>query len=172
MITTTEPLHLLRISDLSPDQLDRLLRLAADMKAEPLGWRDAQAGKVVACFFSKPSTRTRVSLEAAADVLAVIARPAAILLQTSSRRDSGYARLAARLRAQVRDQGIPVLVIDGENARRLDIGYGQITEVGDVTYVDGEAISYEVTISCDPDDNGDSLIEYLTDPEGDGSGEG
>lgn len=54
---------------------------------------------------------------------------------------------------------------DGENARRLDIGYGQITEVGDVTYVDGEAISYEVTISCDPDDNGDSLIEYLTDPE-------
>ena len=61
---------------------------------------------------------------------------------------------------------------DGENARRLDIGYGQITEVGDVTYVDGEAISYEVTISCDPDDNGDSLIEYLSDPEGDGSGEG
>ena len=54
---------------------------------------------------------------------------------------------------------------DGENARRLDIGYGQITEVGDVSYVDGEAISYEVTISCDPDDNGDSLIEYLTDPE-------
>ena len=61
---------------------------------------------------------------------------------------------------------------DGENARRLDIGYGQITEVGDVTYVDGEAISYEVTISCDPDDNGDSLIEYLSGPEGDGSGEG
>ena len=61
---------------------------------------------------------------------------------------------------------------DGENARRLDIGYGQIVEVGDVTYVDGEAISYEVTISCDPDDNGDSLIEYLSDPEGDDSGEG
>ena len=52
---------------------------------------------------------------------------------------------------------------DGENARRLDVGYGQITEVGDITYVDGEAISYEVTISCDPDDNGDSLVEYITD---------
>ena len=36
------------------------------MKADPLGWREAQAGKVLACFFSKPSTRTRVSLEAAA----------------------------------------------------------------------------------------------------------
>ena len=58
---------------------------------------------------------------------------------------------------------------DGDHARRLDIGYGQITEVGDVTYSDGEAISYEVTISCDPDDNGDSLIEYLTDPDNSGS---
>ena len=60
---------------------------------------------------------------------------------------------------------------DGDNARRLDVGYGQITEVGDVTYSDGEAISYEVTISCDPDDNGDSLVEYITDTEGAGSGE-
>jgi ornithine carbamoyltransferase len=78
MITTTEPRHLLRISDLTADQLDRLLRLAAQMKADPLGWRDAQAGKVLACFFSKPSTRTRVSLEAAAQrlgMLPLILRP-------------------------------------------------------------------------------------------------
>ena len=72
MITTTEPRDLLRIRDLSPDQLDHLLRLAADMKAEPLGWRDSQAGKVLACFFSKPSTRTRVSLEAAAQRLGML----------------------------------------------------------------------------------------------------
>lgn len=45
------------------------------------------------------------------------------------------------------------------------MGNGQITEVGDITYVDGEAISYEVTMSCDPDDNGDTLIEYVTDPD-------
>ena len=72
MITTTEPRHLLRVSDLSPDRLRRLLRLAADMKADPLGWREAQAGKVLACFFSKPSTRTRVSLEAAAQRLGML----------------------------------------------------------------------------------------------------
>ena len=72
IITTTEPRHLLRISDLSRDELDRLLRLAADMKAEPLGWREAQAGKVLACYFSKPSTRTRVSLEAAAQRLGML----------------------------------------------------------------------------------------------------
>lgn len=50
-------------------------------------------------------------------------------------------------------------MLDGENSSHLDVGRGQVTEVGDVTYVDGEAISYEVTISCDPDENGDTLIE-------------
>jgi ornithine carbamoyltransferase len=70
--TTTTPDHLLKVSDLSSRQLQCLLDLAAQMKAEPLGWRDAQAGKVLACFFSKPSTRTRVSLEAAAQRLGML----------------------------------------------------------------------------------------------------
>ncbi len=72
MITATSPRHLLRVSDLSAIELNRLLDLAAEMKADPLGWRDAQAGKVLACFFSKPSTRTRVSLEAAAQRLGML----------------------------------------------------------------------------------------------------
>ena len=70
--TTTAPRDLLRLSDLSPCQLERLLDLSAQMKEEPLGWRGAQAGKVLACFFSKPSTRTRVSLEAAAQRLGML----------------------------------------------------------------------------------------------------
>src|SRR5699024_2731524 len=52
-------------------------------------------------------------------------------------------------------------MLDGENSRHLDVGYGQVTEVGDISYVDGEAISYELTISCDPDDNGDTLVERV-----------
>ncbi|MDR7039029.1 hypothetical protein J2X36_003801 [Methylobacterium sp. BE186] len=52
------------------------------------------------------------SLEAAEDVLAVIARPAAILLQTPARGGSAFAERAAALRAQMRDAGIPVLVVD------------------------------------------------------------
>lgn len=52
------------------------------------------------------------SLEAADDVLAVIARPAAVLLQTSSRRNPAYAALADRLRSQMRHAGIPVIVVD------------------------------------------------------------
>ena len=51
------------------------------------------------------------SMEAADDVLAVIARPAAVLLQAPTRRDPAYARRAARLRGQLRDRGIPVILI-------------------------------------------------------------
>lgn len=56
---------------------------------------------------------------------------------------------------------------DGDGARRLDAGYAQVTEVGDITYVDGESISYEVTVSVDPDDDGNTLVEYIqADPSG------
>ena len=74
----TRPSHLLRIADLTPEQLEQLLDLAARMKTNRFRWRDAHAGQVLACFFSKPSTRTRVSLEAAAwrlGMLPVMLRP-------------------------------------------------------------------------------------------------
>lgn len=60
-------------------------------------------------------------------------------------------------------------MLDGEDSRHLDVGYGQVTEVGDISYVDGEAISYELTISCDPDDNGDTLVERVASEEQPGS---
>ena len=64
-------------------------------------------------------------------------------------------------------------LLDGDNSAHLDIGRGQVTEVGDVTYVDGEAISYELTISCDPDDNGDTLVERkVADAADEGGDEG
>ena len=65
MTTVTTPRALLRIADLTPGELHRLLDLAAAMKEDPNGWHDALAGTSVACYFSKPSTRTRISFEAA-----------------------------------------------------------------------------------------------------------
>jgi ornithine carbamoyltransferase len=65
MSTVSTPTSLLRIADLTPRELRQLLDLAAAMKAEPNGWHDALAGASVACYFSKPSTRTRISFEAA-----------------------------------------------------------------------------------------------------------
>ena len=62
---TSHPEHLLRISDLRASELEELLDLAAAMKRRPGGWRKTLRSDSVACYFSKPSTRTRVSVEAA-----------------------------------------------------------------------------------------------------------
>ena len=62
---TAHAQHLLRSSDLRPSELTELLDLAGAMKRRPGGWRKALRSQSVACYFTKPSTRTRVSVEAA-----------------------------------------------------------------------------------------------------------
>jgi ornithine carbamoyltransferase len=55
----------LSIDNLSIDELRSLLRQAAKAKKKPAAFADALTGKQVALIFEKPSTRTRVSFEAA-----------------------------------------------------------------------------------------------------------
>jgi ornithine carbamoyltransferase len=64
-VTPTRTGDLLRIADLGPDELYTLLDRAAAMKADRQGWLGTLRGASVACYFAKPSTRTRVSVEAA-----------------------------------------------------------------------------------------------------------
>ena len=78
LIETTHPKDLLRIGALDREELEYMLDLSARMKHKPRKWRKAQRGKVLACYFTKPSTRTRVSMEAAAyrlGMLPVMLRP-------------------------------------------------------------------------------------------------
>ena len=70
--TATAPRHLLRLSDLDARGLEAVLDLATRMKAEPHGFLDAFRGETVACYFEKPSTRTRVSFAAAAHRLGML----------------------------------------------------------------------------------------------------
>lgn len=56
---------LLRVSDLTGDDLTLLLRLAADFQAAPDSAHDLLARRIVPLYFAKPSTRTRLSTAAA-----------------------------------------------------------------------------------------------------------
>jgi ornithine carbamoyltransferase len=53
----------LSIKDFSPDEISRLLALAADMKAAPAKYARALEGKALAMIFEKPSLRTRVTFD-------------------------------------------------------------------------------------------------------------
>ena len=60
-----DPRHFLTGEELAPDEIGRLLDRALELKAgrESRRGSDALAGKTVALFFERPSTRTRVSFQ-------------------------------------------------------------------------------------------------------------
>jgi ornithine carbamoyltransferase len=60
------PRRLLRVTDLTQPELERLLDLAAAIKADPLRLADSQHHRLLACIFERPSTRTRLAFAAAA----------------------------------------------------------------------------------------------------------
>ncbi|HXX60176.1 MAG TPA: ornithine carbamoyltransferase [Candidatus Sulfotelmatobacter sp.] len=72
------PRHFLTLADLGPAGLRSLLDLTARLKREPAAFRDCLAGGRIGMIFDKPSTRTRVSFEAAAwmlGMLPIVLRP-------------------------------------------------------------------------------------------------
>ena len=52
-------------------------------------------------------------------------------------------------------------VLDGSKVTRIFIPDGEVTERGDITYANGEAISYEVTITAYPDSDGVSFVKFF-----------
>lgn len=55
--------HLISLHDLTPAEIDYLLKLALRVKAHPARYRTALEGKALALLFEKPSLRTRVTFE-------------------------------------------------------------------------------------------------------------
>ena len=63
------PDDFLSIDDVGPDALRSVLEAAEQVKAKPAAWAHRLQGKQVALIFEKPSTRTRVSFEAAVSTM-------------------------------------------------------------------------------------------------------
>lgn len=64
-LSKTAARHLRTDLDLTAAELEALLRLAAEVKANPAAYRTALAGRYVSLLFEKPSLRTRLTFELA-----------------------------------------------------------------------------------------------------------
>ena len=57
--------HLIEPGDLTVSEIDEIISLAEQMNVDPVSFQDVCRGKILATLFFEPSTRTRLSFEAA-----------------------------------------------------------------------------------------------------------
>ena len=66
---------------------------------------------------------------------------------------------------QTPEKGVfSITIKDGTKLRRLVAGNAQLVMDGDVTYVHSELISYSVTVTAYPDEDGNNIVEYIDTP--------
>lgn len=73
------------------------------------------------------------------------------------------AGVTVKVNSEDPEEGVWVIdtILRGNVVKRMVIPSGSVTDLGDITYADGDAVGYQVTITCSPDASGNTHYEYM-----------
>lgn len=114
--------------------------------------------KVLTVRTSRSETFTFTFIETSALVLAEVYGPENVTVEAN-----GDIAVLHNAKELPRRLYVFEILLTGNRVKRIVVPNALITEVGEVVYVDGEAIGYEITLGAFPDEDGNTAYEYIGD---------